>query len=109
MSRRLALNLEGRKQRVAQRQRVGTLADNRVAARTLDRYRIAVHRFLEWIRHEHIEAYNWSKLEKAVMKYIEELWITGEGKMLANDTLSGTQHSLNTRRQMPGAWALLTT
>ncbi len=109
MSRRLALNVDERQLRIDQRRRVGSLADNRVAPRTLDRYRVAVHRFLEWMKHEGIEACNWSKLEKAVMKYIEELWITGEGKTLANNTLSGTQHFLNSRRQMPGAWALLTT
>jgi integrase len=109
MGRRLALNLEERQLRVTQRARVGSLSDNRVSARTLERYRLAVHRFLDWMECESLEAATWVRLEKLLMRYIEELWATGEGKTLANNTLSGVQHYLSTRRQMPGAWALLTT
>ena len=39
---------------------------------------------------------------------IEALWQEGEARSVAGDTSSGIQHLLNTRRQMPGAWRLLT-
>jgi hypothetical protein len=56
-----------------------------------------------------MKAADWEDMEKLVIPYLEELWREGESKGVANDTLSGIQHFLHTRRRMPGAWQLLST
>ena len=106
--RKLALDVSDRDERIAWRARLGSLRDNRIASSTLTRYKTAVEKFLLWLDFESRDAATtWDDLEYQLSAYIEVLWKEGEAKNLANDTLSGTQHFLGTRRRIPGAWQLL--
>ena len=53
-------------------------------------------------------AADYDTLDLQLCDYVEALWEEGEPRSLAGDTLSGVSHLLRTRRQFPGAWALLT-
>ena len=46
-------------------------------------------------------------MDLCLQDYLEHLWSNGATKGQANDTLSGVQLFLRSRRQMPGAWRLL--
>ena len=44
------------------------------------------------------------------MEYIEHLWLSGEGRGLAADTLASLQgHDAKIRGHLPGAWRLVKT
>ena len=101
---KLTLNVADKQQRRLLRARVGSLRDNRVNAKTLMRYRDATHRFLSWLEWMGLERpVDWEEMEKVLCDYLEAIWSEGESKGMANDTLSGAQHFLGSRRRVPGA------
>ena len=96
--------------RKALRARIGPLRLAKVAPKTLARYATAAHCFYRFaILMFGMVAANWDELDGQLQYYIETLWTEGESRSLAGDTLSGVQHLLSTRRQIPGSCGLLRT
>jgi hypothetical protein len=92
------------------RQDAGKLRDNRVNAKTLQRYTAACIMFQWWLFGNRSDyASTWDELDVQLCAFLESLWEDGESKGIANDVLSGTQHFLLTRRRLQGSWQLLTT
>ncbi|CAK0864466.1 unnamed protein product [Prorocentrum cordatum] len=95
-------------QRVAERQPRGRLRDQLVSPRTLDRYKLAVRAFFNFLR-ESKRGLPTSlvALDQFLEFYIEALWELGDSKAMAGDLLSGLGHFLPAvRRHMSGAWRL---
>jgi hypothetical protein len=110
MPRQRVLDFHDKAARAGQRQVAGQLRDNRVAKATFNRYQRAVALFVQWVQAMGWEpAPDYETLDSHLCSYLECLWHEGENKGLANDTLSGSQHFLITRRRFAGAWSLLTT
>ena len=95
--------------RVTLRRRLGTLAKNRVANFTVQRYWIAAVGFFVALHHYWGAplAENYIDLDRQICYYIEHLWHEGDSVNLACDVISGIQHFLLTRRSFPGAWSLV--
>lgn len=107
---KVSLNGGSRQQVITLRARLGSLSDNRVSPKTLQRYKAATTKFLGWLDwEERVRPADWEEMESTLREYLECLWCEGESKGVANDTLSGIQHFLHTRRRVPGAWQLLST
>ena len=94
--------------RRATRAVLGRLADARVNSRTYNRHRRACQLFVDYLSALHLALpVTWDDMDITLQEYLEFLWSTGATKGQANDTLSGVQHLLRSRRQVPGAWRLL--
>ncbi|CAK0905717.1 unnamed protein product [Prorocentrum cordatum] len=88
---------------------MGKLRDARIKASTLARYRGAAQRFVDYLAANNLPLpFTWDDIDICLQDYLEHLWAEGATKGEANDTLSGVQHLLRTRRRYPGAWQLLT-
>ncbi|CAK0795565.1 unnamed protein product [Prorocentrum cordatum] len=88
---------------------LGKLRDARIKASTLARYRGAAQRFVDYLAANNLPLpFTWDDIDICLQDYLEHLWAEGATKGEANDTLSGVQHLLRTRRRCPGAWQLLT-
>ena len=95
-------------ERAVARQAIGRLWDQKISAKALARYQLAASRFHDWVMALNLGLANtMEEMERQLCQYLEELWEEGESKGLAGDTLSGVSHFLQTRRQFPGAWQLL--
>ena len=93
--------------RAADRREIGSLRDNRVRGRTLQKYQRAVSMFLAFnMFHGVCLAADMDVLDQQLCIFLEALWAEGEPKGLAGDVLSGAGLLLNTRRVFPGAWRL---
>ncbi|CAK0851484.1 unnamed protein product, partial [Prorocentrum cordatum] len=80
-----------------------------IKASTLARYRGAAQRFVDYLASNNLSLpFTWDDIDICLQDYLEHLWAEGATKGEANDTLSGVQHLLRTRRRYPGAWQLLT-
>ena len=105
--------LEGTTQarRANERQRLGSLRQLTVQPSTRARYQKALDRFLAFLREENLELPSRrDHLDPLVMEYVEHLWVTGEGRGLAADTLASLQDfDAKIRGQLPGAWRLVKT
>lgn len=105
--------LEGTTQarRANERQRLGSLRQLTVQPSTRARYQKALDRFLAFLREENLELPSRrDHLDPLVMEYVEHLWVTGEGRGLAADTLASLQDfDTKIRGQLPGAWRLVKT
>ena len=99
------LTRENRRQLRAQ---VGPLRTARVRPRTLSRYVHAVYHFYIFaLMYWGAVAPDWESIDRQAQAFLEFIWSEGEGRSLAGDVLSGIQCLLNSRRQLPGAWKLL--
>ncbi|CAK0838916.1 unnamed protein product [Prorocentrum cordatum] len=88
---------------------LGKLRDARIKASTLARYRGAAQRYVDYLAANNLPLpLAWDDIDICLQDYLEHLWAEGATKGEANDTLSGVQHLLRTRRRYPGAWQLLT-
>ena len=95
-------------ERRAARSNLGRLADARVNCRTLNRYRRACQQFVDYLSVlQLVLPVTWEDMDIALQEYLEFLWSSGPTKGQAKVTLSGVQHLLRSRRQVPGAWRLL--
>ena len=97
--------------RAKDRQKLGTLRQLTVQPSTRIRYDKALNRFLSFLKAEGLELpARRDRLDPLVMEYIEHLWITGEGRGLAADTLASLQdYDAKIRGHLPGAWRLVKT
>ena len=91
--------------RAKDRQKLGTLRQLTVQPSTRIRYDKALNRFLSFLKAEGLELpARRDRLDPLVMEYIEHLWITGEGRGLAADTLASLQdYDAKIRGHLPGA------
>ena len=95
-------------ERRATRAALGRLADARVNCRTRNRYQRACQQFVEFLCAMQLSLpVTWDDMDLCLQDYLEHLWSVGASTGQANDTLSGVQHFLRSRRQYPGAWRLL--
>ena len=95
--------------RAAARRDLGTLRDLVVSQRTSDRYTKAVCAFLEFNKGDggHIPR-TFAGLDKALMRWIENLWESGDSKGVATNGIAGCQHLVpGCRNRLSGAWRLL--
>ena len=92
------------------RAKVGSLRKNQVKPKTLLRYLKAVRWFRSWLECNLFEpASTWEELDWQVCWWLECLWEEGISKSYGNDTCSGLQHLLLTKRILPGALSLIGT
>ena len=70
-----------------------------------------LNRFLSFLKAEGLQLPSKrDQLDPLVMEYIEHLWLTGEGRGLAADTLASLQdHDAKIRGHLSGAWRLVKT
>ena len=97
--------------RAHDRQKLGTLRQLTVQPSTRIRYEKALNRFLTFLKSEGLSLPSKREnLDPLVMEYIEHLWLSGEGRGLAADTLASLQdHDAKIRGHLPGAWRLVKT
>ena len=95
--------------RARERQRLGSLRALTVQPDTRARYDKALNRFLTFLKQEGLELpTRRGFLDPLIMEYVEHLWISGEGRGLAADTLASLQDfDAKIRGQLPGAWRLV--
>ena len=87
-----------KQQRMVDRKKLGSLKDNKISEKALCRYTAAVRLFNDYcILSFGKVADDNDILEQYLCEYVEHLWAEGEGRNLAGDTISGTQHFLRTR------------
>ena len=92
----------------ARRRALGPLTQNRVAPRTLKRYKQAVAMFLSYLTASGCQwAADWEALDQQLCDFIENLWLDGESRGWAADALSGTQLLLRVQHKFDGAWGRL--
>ena len=93
------------------RQKLGTLKQLTVQPSTRVRYEKALGKFLGFLKAEGLELPRRREhLDPLAMEYIEHLWISGEGRGLAADTLASLQdYDAKIRGHLPGAWRLAKT
>lgn len=106
-------HLEGRtrEDRIRTRRARGTLKQLTVQPSTRARYDKALKKFASYLAEENITLpTNKLYLDLVVSDYIEHLWISGEGKALASDSLAAIQDKQpQVRHQLLGSWRLLKT
>eukprot|EP00438_Fugacium_kawagutii_P001652 Skav236323 [mRNA] locus=scaffold97:171922:176667:+ [translate_table: standard] len=97
--------------RAAQRRRLGTLRELTVQPATKKRYTPATQAFFAFLRQEGVAIPQAkTRLDDVLCDYLEHLWATGSGRVLANDTVAGLQDiQPNLRHNLPGSWRLLKT
>ena len=96
--------------RARARAAIGSLTSLRIAGSTRRRYVEAASQFLVWLQSVGEPwAADFADLEQQLVSYIEHLWMSGESKAVAGDTLSAVQFFLRRRRIVPAAWDLFTT
>ena len=89
------------------RAKLGRLTDRKVGKAKALRYLRAAEGFCSWIAQQGCrEAASWDELDVQAVCYLEFIWQEGKTKTLASHALSGIQHLLQTKRKLPGAWAL---
>ena len=97
-----------REARVMARQRIGKLRDAKIQQATLRRYWAQTYLFCQFVMSLGWQAAaTWDILDWQLQEYIEYMWEFGFSVNDAQDTCSGTQHFLRTRRRIPGAWKLI--
>ena len=98
--------------RASERQKLGSLKHLTVQPSTRARYyEKALSRFLAFLKAEGLALPRKRELlDTQVMEYVEHLWISGEGRGLAADTLASLQdHDAKLRGHLPGSWRLVKT
>ena len=97
--------------RAKDRQKLGRLKQLTVQPSTRVRYKKALNKFLVFLKAEGLELPSRREhLDSLVMEYIEHLWLSGEGRGLAADTLASLQdYDAKIRGHLPGAWRLVKT
>ena len=106
-------HVEGRtrEKRIAVRKTLGPLKALTVQARTKDRYELARKGFYSFLSRNQIPLpHKRQDLDPLVSEYIEFLWVSGEGRSKANDTVAGLQDKdPKLRGSLPASWRLLKT
>ena len=97
--------------RALKRRQLGTLKQLTVQPSTRNRYRLALDKFLAFLKfNDLILPHRRDLLDPLVCEYIEHLWFSGEGKALASDTVASLQDfDAHIKGRLPGAWRLLKT
>ena len=95
--------------RKERRAALGTLRSLLIKPSTVDRYKKAFERFLQFLTAQKVTlAPSRAGLDHQLESYIEHLWLDGEGISLAGDAISAAQHfQPSCKRHLPGAWRLL--
>ena len=95
--------------KASQRRKLGSLRSLTVQPATRQRYDKAVNGFLSFLKtNQVVLPSRRDLLDPLVCDYLEELWSSGQGRGLANDTLAGLQDfDAKIRGCLPGAWRLL--
>ena len=105
--------LEGRTkaERKAVRQKLGSLRDLTIQPKTRARYDAAIQRFHSYLRsRELVLPKQRALLDSIVSDYLEYIWMEGEGRSLASDTIAALQHyDPKVKGQLAGSWRLLKT
>lgn len=95
---------------ILQRQAMGPLRQNRVSKRQNIVYGEAVCLFLSFMMFYFGRGpISYDELDDFVCTYLESLWMNGDPKALAANTLSGISHFLNRSKILSGGWRLYTT
>eukprot|EP00971_Amphidinium_carterae_P146876 2910840-Amphidinium_carterae.1 len=94
--------------RARERQQLGRLADLVVSPTTLLRYTQAVEQFLLFLSSErHPYPRTFIRLDALLCAFLEHLWMCGDSKSIAANTLSGIQHFVPAcRRHIAASWRL---
>lgn len=105
------VHLEGRtkKERIEQRQQLGTLQSLTVQPATRRRYDKALDKFFDFLRFENMELPTQrTKMDGLLADYVEHLWASGEGRALASDTVAALQNlEPQLKNHLPTVWRLL--
>ena len=91
---KVAKHLEGRtkEQRAKVRKKLGSLKQLTVQPKTRARYEAARKKFYDFLHKESIQIPSKrDKLDAILAEYVDWLWLTGEGRGLASDTVAGLQ------------------
>ena len=103
--------LEGKtkRERVRTRKTLGPLKTLTVQAATKQRYELARKGFYKFLKKEGIEIpMTRDRMDDLVADYLEHLWMSGEGKGLASDTVAALQDiNPKLRGSLPSSWRLL--
>ena len=112
MGKRVA-HLEGKskEERKTVRQKLGPLRDLTIQPKTRARYDNAIKRFHSYLRQrELVLPKQRARLDPLLSDYLEYIWMEGEGRSLASDTIAGIQHyDPQIKGQLVGSWRLLKT
>ena len=94
--------------RKARRARLGKLAEQVVAPKTLARYRLHVYNFIDFLIALGVSyPSGFIELDNLVCRYVESLWESGDPKGWASDCLSGLGHFIPPCKPwLVGAWRL---
>ncbi|CAK9010766.1 unnamed protein product [Durusdinium trenchii] len=97
--------------RAIDRQKLGSLKQLTVQPSTRACDDKALQKFLGFLKAEGLELPRKRELlDTLVMEYVEHLWISGEGRGLAADTLASLQdYDAKLRGHLPGSWRLVKT
>ena len=92
--------------RAQERQALGSLRDNRVQPKTLDRYKTAVRLFFAWLLAFYGTFPNdYEVFDSCLAEYAENLWQEGESRYLLGDTISVISHFIRAfRYRLPDSW-----
>ena len=103
--------MEGKSQqeRKKVRSKLGSLKGLTVQPRTRQRYTDCLNRFFDWMAGEGLVLpKRRAQLDTLVSDYLENLWASGEGKSIANNTLAALQdRDPSLEKKLPGSWRLL--
>ena len=92
------------------RAKLGNLSGNKISKARLVRYARTAALFTAWILDMGCrEAASWDEMDVQACFWLEYLWAEGKPKTLAADSLSAIQRFLQSKRRLPGAWALWST
>ena len=92
------------------RAKLGILTGNKISKARLVRYSRTAALFTAWIVEMGCrEATSWDEMDVQACFWLEYLWAEGKPKTLAADSLFAIQHFLESKRRLPGAWALWAT
>ena len=108
MAKRCVLDGISREHRIARRQELGSLRSLLVRPATLNRYKIAVSRFFDFlVLTRQGLPQTPRETDDLLSEFLEELWVEGESKSLAADTLSGVQFfEPSLKKCIPMSWRL---
>ena len=108
---KVAKHLEGRtrEERIRVRKTLGTLKDLTIQPQTRRRYEKARQDFYQFLQHNNLSIPSQTHpLDLLLGEYLEHLWVTGEGRGKAADTLAGIQDlQPHTKGGLPLSWRLL--
>ena len=110
---KVAKHVEGRtkEDRAKVRKKLGSLKQLTVQPKTRVRYEKARQLFYDFLRREHLQLPRKREdLDSILAEYIDWLWVTGEGRGLASDTVAGPQDlDPKLKNNLNHTWRLLKT